>query len=166
MENPLNPGREEARFIEHLKYVGFSTRPDSDRHGWRLATHPIAPPLGFRAGPILLSLHAEYLAGIRSAASRDALLREVNRCNAAQWLVRCTLIPVKEEGAEKYACRLQASLPMGLPAAELGACLFTWIRESTAIERIARLHDWASPSAGSSDADSHEVHDDQSTTTN
>ena len=52
---------------------------------------------------------------------------------------------------------------MGLPAEELGACLFTWIRESTYIERAARLRAWASEDTASDDDRPRDAIDDRPT---
>jgi len=54
------------------------------------------------------------------------------------------LVPRQIAANAQLSIRLQANLPIGLPAEELGACLFAWIRESTYVERAARLRAWAS----------------------
>lgn len=135
---------EEERFSEHLKFIGFTTEAATDANGWHFASNPMAPAVGFRAGPHFLCLYADYPAGHHGTAGYQHLLREVNRLNAVHWLVRCTLV-TREIGANaQLSIRLQANLPIGLPAEELGACLLAWIRESTYIERAARLRACAS----------------------
>ena len=143
--NPLSTWRaEEERFVEHLKVIGFTTEATADPNGWHFATNPMAPAVGFRAGPHFLCLYADYPAGQHGAGVYQDLLREVNRLNAVHWLVRCTLVTRESAANAQLSIRLQANLPIGLPAEELGACLFAWIRESTYIERAARLRAWAS----------------------
>lgn len=156
---------EEERFLEHLHFVGYTTDSEPDPHGWRFATHSMAPPLGFRAGPHFLCLHAEYPAGCHEAAVHRALLREVNRFNATQWLIRCSLVTRTSGPGAQLWIRLQANLPRDLPAQELGACLFTWIRESTYIERATRLWAAVSVDAHATEDGSHGTIDDHPTQT-
>jgi hypothetical protein len=127
-----------------LKFIGFTTEAPTDPNGWKFATHPMAPAVGLRAGPHFLCIYADYPAGDNAVAAYQDLLREVNRLNAVQWLVRCTLVTHERGASGQLSIRLQANLPIGLPTEELGACLFAWIRESTHIERAARLRAWAS----------------------
>jgi len=68
----------------------------------------------------------------------------VNRLNTLLWFVRGTLITDESGSVPQFSIRLQANVPMGLPLVDLGACLFTWIRESTHIERVARSPSWVS----------------------
>lgn len=152
---------EERRFIKHLARVGYTTDTDADPYGWRFATNPMARPLGFRVGPSFLCLHAEYPSGRHQPAAYFALLRAVNRLNAGHWLVRCTLIASEVGGHPALSLRLQANLPMGLPAKELGACLLAWIRESTHIERTSRFHHWVSEDATRAEGACPDVVDDR-----
>lgn len=164
--NPLSTWRaEEERFIEHLKFIGFTAEAATDPNGWQFASNPMAPAVGFRAGPHFLCLYADYPAGHHGAAEYQQLLREVNRLNAVHWLVRCTLV-TRESGANaRLSIRLQANLPIGMPAEELGACLFAWIRESTYVERAARLREWASEDSITRDAHTRDPIDDHPTQT-
>jgi hypothetical protein len=151
---------EERRFLEHLNSIGYTTDGAPDPHGWHFVTNPMAPPLGFRAGPHFLCLHAQYPAGRCGAEEYHDLLREVNRLNAAQWLVRCALVTREEPPVSQLFIRLQANLPMGLPRDELGACLLTWIRESTQIERCSRLRAWATVDTNITEKDARTAVDD------
>ena len=135
---------EEQRVAEHLSFVGYKPNPAEDPHGWRFAMSPMAPPVGFRAGSHMLCLYADYPAGLHSPAAHRDLLRAVNRFNATQWLVRSALVTRNDGLQAALSIRLQANLPLNLPAAELGACLYTWIRESTHIEQAAKLRALAS----------------------
>lgn len=151
---------EEQRLYEHLSFIGYTAEDAPDPHGWRFVTNPMAPPLGFRAGPHFLCFHAEYHSGSEEAAMRDDLLREVNRLNAVHWLVRCALITRRKGANSRLSIRLQANVPLGLPAEDLGACILAWVRESTYIERAVRLRSWASADVASDDAPSHDAVDD------
>lgn len=163
MNHPTAWNAEQRRFVEHLKFIGYTTEKSTDPNGWLFATNPMAPAIGFRAGPHFLCLYADYPAGHCGAAGHQDLLREVNRLNAIHWLVRCTLVN-RDSGADaQFSIRLQANLPMGLPAEELGACLFAWIRESTYIERAARLRAWASEDTASDDDRPRDAIDDHPT---
>ncbi len=151
---------EEERFAEHLNFIGFTTEAAIDPNGWKVAMSPMAPAIWFRAGPHFLCLYADYPAGHHRAAVYQDLLHEVNRLNAIHWLVRCTLV-ARESGVNaQLSIRLQANLPIGQPPEELGACLFAWIRESTYIERAARLRAWASEDTitGSENSVSRDAH--------
>ncbi|NCA17071.1 MAG: hypothetical protein EBS90_08505 [Betaproteobacteria bacterium] len=67
--NPLSTWRaEEERFIEHLKFIGFTAEAATDPNGWQFASNPMAPAVGFRAGPHFLCLYADYPAGHHGAA--------------------------------------------------------------------------------------------------
>ena len=164
--NPLSMWRaEEERFVEHLKFIGFKTEATTQPNSWHFATNPMAPSVGFRAGPHFLCLYADYPAGHRGDAVYQDLLREVNRLNAVHWLIRCTLV-TREGGANsRLSIRLQANVPLGLPAEELGACLVAWIRESTDIERAARLWAWASEDSVARDDRPRDTVDDHPTQT-
>ncbi len=135
---------EEQRVAEHLSFVGYRPDPADDSQGWRFAMSPMAPPVGFRVGSHMLCLYADYPAGLHEPAAHYDLLRLVNRFNATQWLVRSALVTRNDGFHARLSIRLQANLPLNLPADELGACLFTWIRESTHIEQAAKLRAWAS----------------------
>jgi len=156
---------EEQRFVEHLKFIGYTTEATTDPNGWHFSTNPIAPAVGFRAGPHFLCLHADYPAGHHDVLVYGGLLREVNRLNAALWLVRCTLIKHDRGAGATLSIRLQANLPLNLPAEELGACVLAWIRESTHIERAAQLRARASEGTNTEDDRSNNVIDDHPTRT-
>jgi hypothetical protein len=156
---------EEERVLEHLKYIGYTTDDEPDPHGWRFATNPHAPLLGFRAGPHFVCLHAEYPAGHYALSGYHDLLREVNHFNAVHWLVRSTVLKRRNGAGLRLAVRLQANVPMRLPAEELGACLLTWIRESTAIERATRMRMWVATETCADDASLSDTSDDHPTQT-
>ena len=162
MTSPFHCRSEEQRLRKHLSFVGYTAEDVSDPHGWRFATNPMAPALCFRSCPQFLCLYAEYSSGCDEAVMRDVLLREVNRLNKIHWLIRCTLITRQQSTDSRLSIRLEANVPMGLPAEELGACILVWVRESTYIERAARLRPLASADAAYDKAPSHDAVNDRS----
>ena len=159
MNSPDHFRAEENRFLAHLNCIGYTADGEPDPYGWHFATNPMAPPLGFRAGPHFLCLHAEYSAGRHEADEYHDLLREVNRLNATNWLVRCTVIKREDTADARLSIRLQANLPLNMPKEELGACLLTWIRESSYIERSSRLRAYASSDGHPTEDHSHSAVD-------
>lgn len=136
------PHSDESRFIDCLRHVGYTTAGEPDPHGWRLAVHAFGPPFCFQAGTDFLRIHAEYSAGTDDEQSHPGLLEVVNRLNASQWFVRCTAVTTPKERGALAAVRLQANVPLGLSATELGECLFAWLQESAHVERAVDRHRW------------------------
>ena len=134
--NPLHDA--EARTITHLEYIGYTVDPEAEPQGWRLAESPLAPPLSFRVSKRLLFLYAEYAAGRYDPESYLRLLEEINRLNAANWLLRTAVVRKHDGDGDRCSLRLQAQLPTDLATSELGSYLFAWIRETTHVERLAR----------------------------
>jgi len=138
MDVPTIPSPEETRFVGHLNHVGYALDAEADFKGWRFATSPMGQPLCFRVIGALIRLYARYPAGGWHREAYDELLRAVNTINGSNWLVRCTAIRCDGDAGEELAVTVEANIPAQLPPQELGACLYTWIAESSRIKCITR----------------------------